>query len=70
MPKQPTKSTKQLAVEMDADLRDQITARASTEGRKLRSLVERMARHYLRTVPVDDLSSESEDKPKKGAGTK
>jgi hypothetical protein len=63
MPKQQTKGTKQLAVELDADLRDQISERAQLEGRKLRALVERAFRHYFRTVPLDDLGPGSTPAP-------
>jgi Arc/MetJ family transcription regulator len=54
VPRQPTKSTKQLAAEIDAGLRDEVAERARVEGRKLRAVVERALRLYLRT-PMDDL---------------
>lgn len=57
MPKQATRSTKQLATEIDPDVKDRIVERARQEGRTLRSLIERMARHYIATIPVDELDA-------------
>ena len=56
MPTTPTKHTRQLAVELAADIRDAIGKRAKAEGRTIRHLVERMTRHYLRTVEIDSIS--------------
>ncbi len=57
MPKQATKATKQLAAEIDGDLRDQITQRAKGEGRTIRGLLERMARFYFANAPTDSLDA-------------
>jgi len=48
-----TAGTRQLAVAIDAALRDELDNRVEAEDRTLRSVVERALRYYIQTFPVD-----------------
>lgn len=53
MAKRMTTGTKQLALNIEAGLRDRIAERMKAERRTLRAVVEMALLHYLATVPLE-----------------
>lgn len=56
MPKNPTKGSKQLAIEIDEELHQWLKDQAKADGRTLRGLVERALRLYRDTTPADPVA--------------
>jgi hypothetical protein len=68
-----TSGTRQLTVEIDAELRERLKQRVGDEQRTLRAVVERALAHYMDNVPLNGaIPSPAPDQPKRGrpAGSK
>ena len=66
MAKRITIGTKQLALNIDADVRDRLSERIVKEQRTLRAVVERALTFYMDSVPVEEMpKAAGKEKPKK-----
>lgn len=66
MAKRITVGTKQLALNIDAAVRDRLSERIVKEQRTLRAVVERALTFYMDSVEVEGLpTAEGKEKPKK-----
>lgn len=66
-----TAGTKQLAVEMEAELRDRLSERVKAEKRTLRAVVERAVTFYMDNVPLESVPSiPAPAQPKRGRPAK
>jgi hypothetical protein len=69
MVRKSTAGTRQLSVEIDADIRERLDARKAAERRNLRAVVEQALVYYFDNVPVDaplTVASPKRGRPRKG----